>query len=49
MLTKMEQSVCWIWFGPKEIEDTSDNKVNSLSNVLLQWEIYMKKYIQVDL
>ncbi len=49
MLTRMEQNMCWIWFDPKEIEYTNEDKVNSLSNVLFQWKIYMKNYTHVDL
>jgi hypothetical protein len=34
-LTKVDQKMCWILVGPKEIEYTSEYKVISLSNVLL--------------
>jgi hypothetical protein len=33
--------MCWIWFGPKEVEYTNEDKVTSLSNVLLQLYIYI--------
>jgi hypothetical protein len=46
--------MCWIWFGCKEVEYTNEDKVISLSNVLLQWYIYIvvsisKKFEQIVL
>ncbi len=26
-LIRMEQNMCWIWFGPKEVEYISEDKV----------------------
>jgi hypothetical protein len=33
--TKVKQGMCWIWFGPKEVEYSNENKVTFLFDVLL--------------